>query len=137
LDKKRKKLVVDLCRELIQRQSYSGSEDAVARRMEQALRGLGYDDTLVDAYGNVAGQLDGNRPGKSILFDGHIDTVPVPAPSRWKHDPFAGELLDGSIYGRGAFDMKGAMSAMIAAASFRKRHPQAFSWQHIRRRSGA
>jgi putative selenium metabolism hydrolase len=118
LDKKREELVVDLCRELIQRQSYSGSEDAVAHRMVQAFRELGYDDTFVDAYGNVIGQLNGNRPGKSILFDGHIDTVPVPDPSKWKHDPFSGELLDRKIYGRGASDMKGAMSAMIAAASF-------------------
>lgn len=118
LDKKREELVVNLCQELIQRQSYSGSEDAVARRMEQAFRELGYDDTFVDAYGNVVGQINGSRPGKSILLDGHIDTVPVPDPSRWKHDPFAGELLDGKIYGRGASDMKGAVSAMIAAASF-------------------
>jgi putative selenium metabolism hydrolase len=118
LDKKREELVVDLCRELIQRQSYSGSEDAVAHRMVLAFRELGYDDTFVDAYGNVIGQLNGNRPGKSILFDGHIDTVPVPDPSKWKHDPFSGELLDRKIYGRGASDMKGAMSAMIAAASF-------------------
>lgn len=118
LDKKREELVIDLCRELIQRQSCSGSEDAVVRRMKQAFRELGYDDVFVDAYGSVVGQINGDRPGKSILFDGHIDTVPVPDPSKWKHDPFAGELLDGRIYGRGASDMKGAVSAMIAAASF-------------------
>jgi putative selenium metabolism hydrolase len=118
LNTQREEAVIALCQELIQRQSYSGSEDAVVRRIEQAFRELGYDDAFVDAYGNVVGQLNGNRPGKSILFDGHIDTVPVPDPSRWKHDPFGGELLDEKIYGRGASDMKGAVSAMIAAASF-------------------
>lgn len=118
INKQREELVIALCRELIQLQSYSGKEDAVAHRVTDAFRQLGYDDAFTDDYGNVIGQIRGNRPGKSILFDGHIDTVPVPDPSKWKHQPFSGELVDGRIYGRGTSDMKGALSAMIAAASF-------------------
>jgi putative selenium metabolism hydrolase len=118
LTKQREEAVVALCRKLVQQQSYSGNEGAVAETVKLAFQELGYDDAFVDAYGNVVGQIRGQRPGKSILFDGHIDTVPVPDPSKWTHAPFAGELADGKIYGRGASDMKGALSAMIFSAGF-------------------
>ena len=114
----RREQVIHLCQALIQKQSYSGHEDAVAERMKQAFHELAYDDVLVDTYGNILGRIKGNRPGKVLLLDGHIDTVPVPDPSRWVHDPFAAEIADGKIYGRGASDMKGAVSAMMAAAAF-------------------
>src|SRR5208337_3508304 len=48
----------------------------------------------------------------------HIDIVPVPDESKWMHEPFGGEIENGRIYGRGASDMKGAVSAMIAASAF-------------------
>jgi putative selenium metabolism hydrolase len=110
--------ITGLCQELIRTQSYSGHEDAVVERMKQAFREWGFDDVLVDSYGNVLGRIKGNRPGKVLLLDGHIDTVPVPDPSRWTHGPFAADIADGKIYGRGTSDMKGAVSAMMAAAAF-------------------
>jgi putative selenium metabolism hydrolase len=110
--------VIALCQAFIQARSYSGHEDAVAARMRHALEELQFDEVIVDDYGNVLGRIRGNRPGKVILLDGHIDTVPVPDASRWTHDPFGGELVDGRIFGRGASDMKGAVSAMISAAGF-------------------
>ncbi|WP_425058897.1 Succinyl-diaminopimelate desuccinylase [Sporomusa carbonis] len=118
LSNQREQTVIALCQELIRQPSYSGREQAAAARMKQALRELGYDEILVDAYGNIIGHIKGNRPGKTILFDGHIDTVPVADESKWQHAPFAGQLEDGKIYGRGASDMKGAVSAMIAAAGY-------------------
>jgi putative selenium metabolism hydrolase len=86
--------------------------------MKQAFEELGFDEVLLDSYGNILGRIKGNRPGKVLLLDGHIDVVPVPDESKWKHQPFGGELDDGKIYGRGASDMKGAVSAMIAASAF-------------------
>lgn len=53
-----------------------------------------------------------------MLLDGHIDTVPVGDRSAWSHDPFAGEIENGRLYGRGASDMKGAVAAFTAAAGF-------------------
>lgn len=117
LTEKRKQDLIVLCQELIRRQSYSGEENKVAEAVQKAFEQLGYDDWFVDSYGNVVGHIKGSRPGKSILFDGHIDTVPVPDDSKWHHAPFSGELIDGKIYGRGASDMKGALSAMITAAA--------------------
>lgn len=118
LNPERNEAVIALCQELIRQRSYSGEEAAVAEVAKRAFGELGYDDVFVDDYGNIVGQIRGSRPGKSILFDGHLDTVPVPDPSPWKHDPFGGELEEGRIYGRGASDMKGAVSAMISAVGF-------------------
>ena len=49
----------------------------------------GFDRVHVDEYGNVIGTIRGKRQGKKLLFDGHIDTVPVVNQEKWTHDPFA------------------------------------------------
>jgi putative selenium metabolism hydrolase len=118
LTKEREQRVIVLCQTLIRQKSYSGHESEVASRMKQALQTMGFDAVFVDGYGSVLGRLRGKRPGKTILLDGHIDTVPVPDESKWTHLPYGGELAEGTIYGRGASDMKGAVAAMMAAASY-------------------
>jgi succinyl-diaminopimelate desuccinylase len=50
-----------------------------------------------------------------ICFTGHLDTVPL-GNATWKFDPFAGEVIEGRLYGRGASDMKSGVAAMVAAA---------------------
>jgi succinyl-diaminopimelate desuccinylase len=51
-----------------------------------------------------------------LVFAGHTDVVPAGDLSRWRHDPFAGEVEDGRLWGRGASDMKGAVAAFAVAA---------------------
>jgi succinyl-diaminopimelate desuccinylase len=51
-----------------------------------------------------------------ICFAGHIDVVPPGDEAAWRLPPFAGEIVDGVLYGRGAVDMKGAVAASLAAA---------------------
>lgn len=118
LDGQRKEELISLCQELIRNQSLSGEEENVALAIKNAFETLGYDECFVDSYGNVIGHIKGKREGKKILFDGHIDTVPVPDDTKWSHAPFSGERVDGKIYGRGTSDMKGQLSAMMAAAAF-------------------
>ena len=118
LSEKRKEELVNLCREMVQNQSISGEEGQVVGVIKKALKNLGYDDVYVDAYGNVIGHIKGSKPGKKLLFDGHIDTVPVPDDSKWTYSPFGAEVVDGKIYGRGTSDMKGQTSAMISAAAY-------------------
>jgi putative selenium metabolism hydrolase len=118
LSKDREQRVVALCQELLREKSYSGEESGMANRLQAAFQDLGFDEVFVDDYGSITGRIQGKRDGKTILFDGHIDTVPVPDVSKWEHDPFGGELIGGKIFGRGATDMKGALSAMVGAASF-------------------
>lgn len=108
--------VKELTRELIKTPSYSGREDGVVKVLRAYMEKNGFDDVVVDKYGSIIGCIKGKRPGPKILYDGHIDTVPVPDPKVWKRDPFGAEVVDGKIYGRGASDMKGSVAAMAAAA---------------------
>ncbi|MFV0254642.1 MAG: YgeY family selenium metabolism-linked hydrolase [Erysipelotrichaceae bacterium] len=116
LSEERKAEVVELCQKLIRAKSYSGEEKEVAQVLEAAMKEKGFDEVTIDKYGNVIGCLKGNRPGKKILFDGHIDTVPVTDESIWEYPPFAAEIHDGKIYGRGTSDMKGSVAAFVCAA---------------------
>ncbi|CAL8978530.1 Succinyl-diaminopimelate desuccinylase [Rhodoplanes serenus] len=54
--------------------------------------------------------------GPHLVFAGHTDVVPAGDAARWTHPPFAGEIADGVLYGRGAVDMKGAVACAMAAA---------------------
>ncbi len=109
LSKERQDQVVALCQKLIQQQSYSGHEEGVVKVLSEQLKAEGFDSVTVDKYGNIIGCIKGNRPGKKILFDGHIDTVPVSDETEWQYPPFAAEIHDGKVYGRGTSDMKGAV----------------------------
>ena len=117
LTKEQKNEVKELTRALIRKPSYSGRENGVVDVLRAYMEKNGFDEVVVDRYGSIIGRIKGNRPGPKILYDGHIDTVPVPDPTAWKHDPFAAEVIDGKIYGRGASDMKGAVAAMTVAAA--------------------
>lgn len=118
LEEKRKEELLALVRKLIARQSDSGCEGAAAAELKAYMEAAGFDEILTDDYGNVIGKIKGNRPGPRVLFDGHIDTVPVANRAAWTHDPYAGEIEGGRLYGRGASDMKGAVGAFTTAAAF-------------------
>ncbi len=94
-----------------------GEEGNVVRVIKSMMEDYEFDDIHVDRYGNIIGGIVGKYPGKTLVFDGHIDTVPVDE-SQWTQDPFGGEINDGKIYGRGTTDMKGAVAAMISAIGF-------------------
>ncbi|MEA4871139.1 MAG: YgeY family selenium metabolism-linked hydrolase [Christensenella sp.] len=123
-----KRAVTQLCRDLIGAESLSGQESLAVECMKNAFHALGFSDVRMDSYGSVVGFLEGNRPGPRVLFDAHIDTVPVEGAADWTHAPFAGEIADGRLYGRGASDMKGALAAMtVAAAAFADSHDRKFA----------
>lgn len=117
-----------LCRDLIRIPSNSGHEEAVAAYLREYLLGVGFDSAETDENGNLVACVRGDRPGCRLLFDGHIDTVPVEDPKEWKHPPYAAEVEDGKIYGRGATDMKGSVAAFcFAAGEFLKTHGRGFA----------
>lgn len=117
LENKRQEEVIALCQKLIQAKSYSGGEDKVSAAIKEAMTEKGFDEITIDKYGNIIGCVKGKRPGKKILFDGHIDTVPVTDETVWEYPPFGAEIHDGKIYGRGTSDMKGSVAAFICAAA--------------------
>lgn len=115
LTKQREQAVIHLCQKLVQLQSYSGEEGGVAGELADFFRVRGFDEITINEYGCIIACVHGKRPGPKILFDGHIDTVPVTNEEEWIYPPFGGELHDGKIYGRGTSDMKGAVAAMACA----------------------
>lgn len=118
LGQEREKQLISFCQKMIQAKSNSGEEKQVAAEMQQFCKETGFTDVAIDKYGNCICHIKGSRPGHKILFDGHMDTVPVPDASAWEHDPYGAEIVDGKMYGRGTSDMKGALSAMLAAAIY-------------------
>jgi acetylornithine deacetylase len=62
------------------------------------------------------GVVKGTGGGKSLIFNGHIDTVPPGDAQDWDQaDPYSGQISDGKLYGLGACDMKGGIVAQWAA----------------------
>ena len=113
----RQEQVLALCRALVQQPSYSGEESGVAKLLCDFMTAHGFDSVSTDRYGNVIGCIKGNRPGKKLLFDGHMDTVPVSNPAQWHYAPFGAEVHGNKLYGRGASDMKGAVAGFVTAAA--------------------
>ncbi|CAA9586272.1 MAG: Acetylornithine deacetylase [uncultured Thermomicrobiales bacterium] len=64
---------------------------------------------------NIVGIRRGAGGGRSILLNGHVDTVEVGDPATWTRDPLGGEIVGDRLYGRGACDMKGGIVSFIAA----------------------
>ena len=75
---------------------------------------------------NLVARIAGAGPGKSLAFNGHLDTYPVNEALPWTVDPLKGELRDGRLYGRGSADMKGGMAASILAFALLARHRAAW-----------
>lgn len=114
--------VIACCRDLVQVQSLPGREAEAAQVVTAWMHRLGYDTIHTDTYGNVIGRITGQvGAGPHLHFDGHIDTVPATALEAWQHPPFAADIADGAIWGRGSTDMKGPLAAMLCAVAFTPR----------------
>lgn len=69
---------------------------------------------------NVVGVLKGTGGGRSLILNGHIDTMPFGNREFWSKDPFSGSIEGDTLYGLGSTDMKASLSAMIMAADLLK-----------------
>ena len=111
--------LIEAVQKAVQIRSYSDEEGQIAQYLLELMERLGYDEAHIDATGNVIGRV-GNGP-KILQFDGHMDTVRVEDGDLWQVPPFSGELVAGSIWGRGSVDMKSALvTAIFAAAEAKK-----------------
>jgi acetylornithine deacetylase/succinyl-diaminopimelate desuccinylase-like protein len=116
--------VVDLCRDLIRIDTTNTGETATSKGEREAaeyvaekLTEVGLEVFLTESEpgrASVVTRIEGADPSRpGLLLHGHLDVVPAD-PSEWTVDPFAGEIRDGYLWGRGAVDMKD-MDAMILA----------------------
>ena len=85
----------------------------------EALRASGLENVLnYRQRPNVVGRWPGTGGGRSLILNGHVDTVTVEPVSEWSHDPYGAELVGDQLFGRGASDMKGGVVAAIMAMHF-------------------
>ena len=94
----------------------TATEAAVGSHVEGWMRTQGFDvevQQVAPGRPNVLGAIGEAAAGPTLLLEGHTDVVTEGDPSAWTHPPFAAELVDGKIYGRGAADMKSGLAAAI------------------------
>lgn len=100
-----------------------GYEEDMALEIQRILKIEGIASELKyvdDKRPNLYAVLEGEKPGKTVIYNGHLDTVPTG--NNWVHDPFSGyEDENNLIYGRGTADMKSGVAAMLYAAICLKR----------------
>jgi acetylornithine deacetylase/succinyl-diaminopimelate desuccinylase-like protein len=111
---------VELLRRLIRFNTVNppGNEAAVQEYLRELLTAAGFECELLSAVEgrpNLVARLRADSDGPTLCLLGHVDTV-LADPSQWKLDPWAGELRDGSVWGRGAIDMKSQVAAEAASA---------------------
>lgn len=134
LSEKERQELIDLLCGLIQQESENppGNEEGAARFIADFLIKEGLDVELREVLPgrpNVIARLKGERPGKTLLLNGHTDVVP--RGEGWSVDPFAAVIKDGRIIGRGAADMKSGVAAMMYAAALIKRRGLSFAGEMI------
>jgi succinyl-diaminopimelate desuccinylase len=111
--------VVKFCQELVRIKSINppGDELQVAEYVASTLKKDGLEVELIShntTRASVLARLKSSRKIPSLLFNGHLDTVPV-GTEKWIHDPFEAEMAEGKIWGRGTADMKGGLAALMVA----------------------
>jgi len=112
--------VLELTRELIRFDTINppGGEERCARFLGGLLQDAGFEvccHELAPGRPNLIAHLVRGSGEKALCLSGHMDTVPLGA-AAWSRDPFAGEIAEGRLYGRGASDMKSGIAAITAAA---------------------
>jgi succinyl-diaminopimelate desuccinylase len=111
---------VELARALIRCPSVTPVEGGALDLLQSVLQELGFTCHRLPFAEEGAPEVDNlyarlGTTGPHLCFAGHTDVVPVGDPADWSVDPFAAEVRDGRLIGRGAVDMKGAIAAFVAA----------------------
>ena len=133
----RRQEMVRLTQELVRERSLVGAEEGAQRLVAQQLSALGFAVQRVEVeppsrdadqtwgyppadYRDracVVGRIGGAARARSLHLSGHVDVVPVDPGAQWQHDPWAGEISDGRIWGRGAGDMKAGIAAYLTGVA--------------------
>jgi acetylornithine deacetylase len=132
----RQSQIVRLLRELVRIDSRTGSEGRIQRYLTGLLTEMGlavdvFEPDLESLAGhpgyepvpglsfagrpNVVGVLRGEPGARSLVLNGHVDTIPPGQKEEWVQSPFSGAIHNEQLYGRGSSDMKGGIVAMVAS----------------------
>ena len=110
-----------LCRALVRCRSVTPEDGGALGVLEATLNEAGFATQRLTFSEPGTPDIDNlyARFGTSapfLVFAGHTDVVPVGGAAKWRFDPFAGEVAEGAVWGRGTADMKGGVAAFAAAA---------------------
>jgi len=112
---------VAIARDLIRCPSVTPAEGGALAYIERVLKGAGFtvhrvtfEEAGADPVENLYARIGAAAP--HLMLTGHTDVVPPGDEAKWTHPPFASDIANGVLYGRGAVDMKGAIACKIAAA---------------------
>jgi len=119
---------ISLAQAMIRCPSVTPEEAGVLGVLAKALQDAGFATRRLDFaepgmpdIANLYASIGSGSP--HFCFAGHVDVVPVGDLRAWTVDPFAADIIDGTLYGRGAADMKAAIAAFVAAvAQYRAQH---------------
>jgi len=119
---------ISLAQAMIRCPSVTPEEAGVLGVLAEALQDAGFATRRLDFaepgmpdIANLYASIGSGSP--HFCFAGHVDVVPVGDLRAWTVDPFAADIIDGTLYGRGAADMKAAIAAFVAAvAQYRAQH---------------
>ena len=110
---------IAIARDLLRCPSVTPQEAGALAYLETALKRAGFEthrmtfaEPGTEPVDNLYARIGNSAP--HLMFAGHTDVVP-PGEQPWSHPPFAGEVADNVLYGRGAVDMKGAVACKLAA----------------------
>jgi succinyl-diaminopimelate desuccinylase len=115
-------LLIRITQELIRipTQNPPGNEKDCAEFVHETLTEWGVKTEMVfEPYPHrpqVVAMVNGNKSGRTLILNGHMDVVPEGSRDRWEDDPYGGTIKEGKIYGRGSSDMKGGLAVMMILA---------------------
>jgi succinyl-diaminopimelate desuccinylase len=114
-----KEEIIAFTQNLIKINSVNGNETEVCKLIKEKLSEHGIKSKLVGNDKkrlNLIAKIEGRKHSKTLMLNGHTDTVPFGDLSKWKYKPLSGKFVDGKIYGRGSYDMKGGIASIVFAA---------------------
>ena len=121
---------LDICRDLIRIDTSNYGDDSgpgerkAAEYVAESLAEVGIESQIFESESGRASLVarwgNQNSPKPGLLIHGHLDVVPAQA-SDWRVDPFAAEVVDGYLFGRGAVDMKDFDAMLLSVVRARQR----------------
>jgi succinyl-diaminopimelate desuccinylase len=104
----------------------------VAEQLLLAIPGMEVERvTTAPGIVNLIGRLSADRPGRRLVFNGHLDTFPIGEDLGWTVPPLDGTVRNGLLFGRGVSDMKGGIAASLLAVRALSAHRDAWAGEIV------
>jgi acetylornithine deacetylase/succinyl-diaminopimelate desuccinylase family protein len=110
--------IVSFVQSVVRIPSVTGDEKGIGQAIYAKMIQEGIDAQIIEAEShrpNVVGRYRGQAPGKTLVFNGHMDICPPGPEEEWDFPPYEGAIVDGYLQGRGTVDMKsGTCGGLLA-----------------------